>query len=217
MKATETEIKLTVPDRTVFEEILSLDSIAGLRLEDRGLQPHRDIYFDTADLLLYRSKVVFRIREKNGRQVLTFKAQAPSDGAAYRRIEIEETITIDLERGTFPASKPLDALLEHCGAVTLAPCLTVDNNRHVLMLSDGNTERYELVLDDVTFHGRVGDGAMLELEVEMRGGNEDELHRIGLWLEERFRLNHAGPSKYISGMDLAGIARNGGTGGQQKP
>ena len=105
MKATETEIKLTVPDRTVFEEILSLDSIAGLRLEDRGLQPHRDIYCDTADLLLYRSKVVFRIREKNGCQVLTFKAQAPSDGAAYRRVEIEETITIEqesLERGCLP-------------------------------------------------------------------------------------------------------------------
>ena len=85
------------------------------------------------------------------------------------------------------------------------------------MLSGGNTERYELVLDDVTFHGRVGDAAMLELEVEMRGGNEDELHRIGLWLEERFRLNPTGPSKYISGMDLAGIARKGDAGGRQKP
>lgn len=207
VKRTETEIKFTVPDRAIFEGILALDDILGLAVEDRGLQPHRDIYFDTSDQLLYGSKVVFRVREKDRRQVLTFKAQASSGGAAYRRIEVEETVSImpeDLDRGNFPDSKPLTALRGRLGGVALTPCLTVDNDRHVLMLTREGAERYEMVLDDVTFHGCGGDVPVLELEVEMYGGDEDELHRIGLWLRERFDLRDAGPSKYILGMDLAG-------------
>ena len=35
-------------------------------------------------------------------------------------------------------------------------------------------------------------------------GTDEDLHRIGTWLTERFDLKPAGPSKYILGMNLVG-------------
>jgi inorganic triphosphatase YgiF len=205
--AIESEIKFTVPDRTVFDQIASLREIAAFEARNRGIHRHRDTYFDTGDLLLLRSKVVFRLRESRKGAVLTFKAQATGGGDFYRRVEVEAPANVpaeDIERGLLPPVPPVEELRKRFGNPSLFPALTVENNRRIITLSRLDIPRFELDLDDVVFSGPRGKAGVLELEVESLGWEDDSLRDIGAWLRARFPLEPAGPSKYILGMELVG-------------
>jgi inorganic triphosphatase YgiF len=203
----EIEIKFTVPDKAVFEHIHPLRTICGYTTVDRGVTPHTDTYFDTEDFRLYREKIVFRLRKKSKKTVLTFKAQITSADDIYRRIEFEhitDATADDISRGCFPDIPPAAELIKHMGKVKLSPSLTATNNRHTILLARDNVPLYELVLDDVTFSGPGGEKKVRELEVESMTEEFDDLREIGGWLTERFDLKPAGPSKYILGMELVG-------------
>lgn len=206
----ETEIKFTVPEKSVFDHVASLREIAVYRTEDHGIVPHTDAYFDTADFRLYREKIVFRLRTTAKGSVLTFKAGTPSVDEVYHRIEVETPADIteeDIVSGRHPDFLPLKALHERVGMVVLSKSLGVVNNRRIILLKRGDEAHYELVLDDVAFYGPGGMSTILELEVESRTGSEDDLRRISRWLTGRFDLRPAGPSKYILGMELVGGVR----------
>ena len=204
--AIESEIKYTVAGPDVFAGIAALREIASYDAADHGMHRHRDTYFDTADCLLLRSKVVFRLRERKAGSMLTFKAQAPGGGSFYRRIEVESAADVtaaDIEAGRLPDLPPVEELRRRTAA-PLVPSLSVDNRRHIVTLAHGGVPRFELALDDVTFTGPRGTARVYELEVESLGWGDEELGAIGSWLAARFDLAPAGPSKYILGMDLVG-------------
>ena len=205
--AIESEIKLTVPDRETLDCIAALREVASFTAVDTGIHRHRDTYFDTEDLLLLRSKLVFRLREGKKGAVLAFKAQAPGGSGFYRRIEVEAPVSLsiaDVEGGRLPDIPPVQELRRLIGIVALRPALTVDNRRRIIHLSKIGIPRFELALDDVTFSGPRGTAHVFELEVESLGWEDDALRDIGTWLRERFPLEPAGPSKYILGMELVG-------------
>ena len=205
--AIESECKFTVTDPAVFDRIAELRDIAGYSVSDRGVHRHRDTYFDTADLFLLRSKIVFRLREKESGAILSFKAQAPGGGGFYRRLEAESPTTAtvaDIESGRLPDLPPYEELRARAGAVSLSAALAVENRRRTFLLSRGGVSRFELALDDVTFTGPRGTAHVLELEVESLGWGDEGLAEAGKWLSERFDLTSAGPSKYILGMELVG-------------
>lgn len=203
----ESEIKFTVPDRSVFDRIRALREVAEFDLRDTGLHGHRDTYFDTPDRLFLRSKAVFRLREGRRGAVLAFKTQAPGGGDFYRRVEVEapaEVSAADIARGVRPAVPPVEELRKRFGDPVLEPALTVTNNRRILIMSRIGIPRFEMALDDVTFSGPRGSASVLELEVESLGWEDAALRDIAAWLRERFPLEPAGPSKYILGMELVG-------------
>ena len=205
--AIESEIKFTVVDPRIFSRIAALHEIASCAVADRGVHSHRDTYFDTDNLLLLRSKIVFRLREKATGAVLSFKAQAPGGGDFYRRMEAESPadVTIaDIESGRLPDIPPVQELRKRAGKVCLAPALAVDNRRRIIILSRGGVPRFELALDEVTFTGPRGSADVRELEVESLGWEDEGLTEVGEWLAARFALAPAGPSKYILGMELVG-------------
>ena len=205
--AIESEIKFRVPDRAIFDRIVSLGEIAGLKTVNRGIRCHTDIYFDTADFRLCREKIVFRLRISENGRILACKAQGVSGEGIYRRIEIEAETGLaadDIVRGALPDIPPVRALYDRVGIVELTKSLGVTNNRHTIGLVRGSTTLFELVLDDVTFCGPRGRASALELEVESRSGSDEELTGIGVWLAGTFGLSCAGPSKYILGMQLVG-------------
>jgi inorganic triphosphatase YgiF len=205
--AIESEIKFTVPDRGIFDRLVSLREVASFETRDRGIHRHRDTYFDTDDLLLLRAKVVFRLRESRKDTVLTFKTQAAGGGDFYRRVEVEAPTDVtvkDIGSGSLPPVPPVDELRKRFGDLPLFPALTVENNRRIITLSRIGIPRFEMDLDDVTFSGPRGKTGVLELEVESLGWEDASLRDIGAWLRERFVLEPAGPSKYILGMELVG-------------
>ena len=203
----ESEIKFTVPDRTLFDRVAALNEIAVYSTTDCGVSLHTDTYFDTADYRLYREKIVFRLRSSTSGSVLALKAQAPPGEGFYRRIEIEVPTDVtpeDIVRGHLPDLPPVTALFDRVGIVNLFRSLEATNTRRIIILNRGNEPCYELVLDDVTFCGPKGTAGVLELEVESLTGTDDGLQHIGRWLTGHFDLRPAGPSKYILGMELVG-------------
>ena len=71
------------------------DRLAALEVVDRfQLRPLparriRDVYIDTDDGALAGSRVAFRLREQDGRPLLTLKADAVRSGLASERLELE--------------------------------------------------------------------------------------------------------------------------------
>jgi inorganic triphosphatase YgiF len=205
--AIESEIKFTVADAGIFDRIAALRKISSFDAADRGVHRHRDTYFDTDDLLLLRSKIVFRLRKKAAGAVLSFKAQAPGGGDFYRRLEAEspsDVTVADIESGRLPDLPPVEELRKRTGNVRLSPALTVDNLRRTIILSRGGVPRFDLALDEVTFTGPLGSVQIHELEVESLGWGDEGLAEVGEWLAARFALAPAGPSKYILGMEMVG-------------
>ena len=204
----ESEIKFTIPDKTLLDAMTSLHEIAGFASVDRGVRRHHDIYFDTEDSLLYREKIVFRLRTSLSGSVLTFKAQGPSRAGIYKRVEIEASTDVtadDITRGNLPDSPPVKALQDKTGNIRLINSLCITNDRHTFFLEINGRKCFELVLDDVTFSGPRGEKSIYELEVETMEENRDnDLKKIGNWLTARFGLKMAGPSKYMLGMELVG-------------
>ncbi len=211
--AIETELKFTVPDRKLFAEIVSLETIADYSAIDCGTKIITDTYFDTADSLLYNGKAVFRLRRKNSGRVLTFKSQQRSEGSFYRRNEIEYPVDIDPDailNVPLPDNAACHAFEKMFGSVQLIISMTAVNNRHTILLDRDGTAEFELVLDDVTFTGPRGAFRACELEVESLGGADAALEKIGAWLRKKFKLSNAGPSKYILGMTNVGNISSGG-------
>ncbi len=205
--AIESELKYTVTDQSIFQSISNRTTIAGYAVSDHGILPIKDTCFDTPDLAFYRGKTVFRLRDKGGRRLLTFKTHRESSGTAYERIEVESETGVsadDIMAGNLPGVPAVHALRKHIGNVMLTPHLTTKNNRHILYLMDGDTAAYELALDDVTFSGPKGTAKVYELEVESLIGVENDLEHIGAWLQEQYALQKAGPSKFCLGMRLVG-------------
>jgi inorganic triphosphatase YgiF len=208
----ESEIKFTVPDKKLFSEICFLKEINGYRIIDKGVKHITDINFDTRDNLLFRSKVVFRLRVMEHKSLLTFKAQDEAEdrspeGLVYRRVEIEsetKSTVNDIISGNLPDIPPVKGLYDKFGTISLVPSLTTKNKRHTLLLTYNNTPHYELALDDVTFCGVRGKMKVYELEIESLFDTDNDLETLGIWFQKQFGLKQAGPSKYILGMELVG-------------
>ncbi len=211
--STETEIKFTVPDGSVLDRLAALTGAAGFTVEDAGSVMIVDTCFDTSDLRLFHEKVVFRHRRKNDAMVLTFKAQgtsgaSPEDGI-HRRIEVEAPTTLtpnDLTTGHRIDHPACHALRERMGDVVITPSLIVRNRRRLCNLVRDGSVLFEMALDDVEFAGPKGKRPVRELEVEAKGGSDEDLAGIAAWFGERFDLEPAGPSKYILGMTMVGGA-----------
>lgn len=205
--STESEIKFVVPDKSLFEKILSLREIEGYCFIDKGITEITDYYFDTPDMKLYYGKAVFRLRVTKEKSVLTFKTQKKKEGNVYRRNEIESETAAsvdDIISGNIGENEALRAFRDCFCDVEILNILKNENSRHIILLSRNDIPNYEMALDSVTFTGPGGKANIFELEIETLTGNHEDIESIGDWLKGRFFLEHAGPSKYLHGMRLVG-------------
>jgi CYTH domain len=69
--------------------VAGLEAVDRFRLRPRPVQRIRDTYLDTADGALAQARVAFRVRELDGRPLLTLKADAVRSGLAAERLELE--------------------------------------------------------------------------------------------------------------------------------
>jgi inorganic triphosphatase YgiF len=214
----ESELKYTVKDKSIFSRIAVLREIASYSTRNAGIHRHRDIYFDTSDHRLLKTKVVFRLREMKKYSVLTFKAPGKSGGDFYRRIEIEAHTNAtpgDITGGNLPDLQPVHEMRRIIGNKPLTAALSEINNRRIIELSRNGIPHFEVALDDVTFVGPGGTAQVLELEVESIAWEAEGLKAVGEWLMSHFDLYPAGPSKYILGMELVGEEKNTGVSSQE--
>ena len=74
---------------TAGDRVAALEAVDRFQLRPRPPQRIRDVYIDTDDGALAGSRVAFRLREQDGRPLLTLKADAVRSGLASERLELE--------------------------------------------------------------------------------------------------------------------------------
>jgi inorganic triphosphatase YgiF len=166
--------------------VAGLEAVDRFRLRPRPVQRIRDVYLDTGDGALAAARVAFRVRELDGRPLLTLKADAVRSGLAAERLELEApwsaqalgAILEELRRRGIEVPEPQERAgagepLGDLAALGLRPTQRRETGRtprDVLDGTDPDAEPVaELTLDDVAFLLPAGTARLLEVEVEAKG------------------------------------------------
>jgi inorganic triphosphatase YgiF len=186
------------------DRVAALEAVDRFQLRPRPALRIRDVYIDTDDGALAESRVAFRLREQDGRLLLTLKADAVRSGLASERLELEapwsaEALQAALEelrrRGvelpTQPEQTGAEEPLADLAALGLHPTQTRETTRtprDVVERDDpGAGPVAELTLDDVAYQLPAGRARLLEVEVEAKGpGGLETVQSVLGALAERF-------------------------------
>jgi len=206
----EVEIKLRCP-RNKVEAFLEHPVLHAL---DGHHRPERlrmvNIYYDTPDLLLRRSKVALRLRRIDNDWVQTLKAPGRRQGGLSSRKEWEmpvagDALNLDLFRGT-EADLVIQALREHGMESALVPQFRVDFQRMAWMLRPfPRTQpmfRSEIVLDRGEILAGGHTEPVSEVEIELKHGRIKELLRVADMLKRDIGLAEEPASKARRGYAL---------------
>jgi triphosphatase len=195
----EVELKYRVGELAAAERLLAADRVgpflvSGGRARSTQLE---DRYVDTADGALGRAGFAVRLRQSGGETIVSVKslARTAGPGGSMRREELEGPADRVAAAVDWPASDARALVLEHAGDAPLVEVVTVRQLRRKRQLKSGQS-RVELSLDevDVVSRGRIVD-RFVELEAELKKGDEQELEALGAALDAEPTLSRALTSK----------------------
>jgi inorganic triphosphatase YgiF len=163
-----------------------LETVGRFELRPRPPQHIRDVYVDTGDGALAAARCAFRVRELDGRPLLTLKAAAVRTGLAAERLELEapwsaealQAVLEELRSQGVQLPVPAEGSgagepLADLAALGLRPTQrreTTRTPRDVLERDDPDAGPVaELTIDDVAFLLPSGRARLLEVEVEAKG------------------------------------------------
>jgi CYTH domain len=164
--------------------VAGLERVDRFELRPRPGQRIRDTYLDTGDGALSERRVAFRVRELDGRPLLTLKADAVRSGLAAERLELEApwsaralgAVLEELRRRGIEVADPPEGAgagepLADLAALGLRPTQVRATTRtpRDVHERDGGEPVAELTIDDVGYQLPAGTARLLEVEVEAKG------------------------------------------------
>ena len=204
----EVELKYRVRDQEAAARLGALRTLGSLRVAGRPRQVQiEDRYLDTADGALTRAGYAARLRRGPRMTILSVKASSEAASALHRREELEGPADLSLDPHAWPSSAARSLVLEHAGDAPLLETITIRQLRHARTFA-GDALEVELSVDDVEVvaGGRMID-RFLELEVELKSGDERGLVGIASVLGADDALEPVTTSKLERA--LAALARGG--------
>jgi CHAD domain-containing protein len=200
----EVELKYRVTDSATGERLVGTDELAGLTAS--GGRPRavqiEDRYVDSADGQLTRAGFAVRVRQRRDDTIVSVKSLTHEVGAggAIRRLELEGPADRVAPPVDWPASDARALVLEHAGDAPLVERVTIRQLRRQRVFKAGTT-RVELSLDevDVVHRGRIVT-SFVELEAELRKGDEAALERLAAVLDTEAGLVRSSESKLEAAM-----------------
>lgn len=163
----------------------ALERVDRFVLRPRPTQRIRDVYLDTGDGALAGARVAFRVRELDGRPLLTVKANPVRSGRATERLELEapwsaealQSMLEELRRHGVQLPDPPEGTEAGEPLADLAGLgLHPTQSRHTTRIPRDVHERgrnggpvAELTVDDVAYQLPAGTARLLEVEVEAKG------------------------------------------------
>ena len=204
----EVELKYRVRDAEAAARLGALRTLGGLRVAGRPRQVQvEDRYLDTADGALSRAGYAVRLRRGPRMTILSVKASNEAASALHRREELEGPADLSLDPHAWPSSPARALVLEHAGDSPLIEIVTIRQRRRARAFASDGLE-VELSVDDVEIvaGGRTID-RFLELEVELKAGEESGLAALAAILEADAALEPVTTSKLERA--LAALARSG--------
>lgn len=177
----EREIKLTLP----ADQVSAATRWFVARTGNAGQPvPLANIYFDTPDLTLARSKSALRLRHTPDGWLQTFKTAGNASSGMHSRHEWEMSVSGE--------ALEIDALLQACDEPTVAAALRGaapdlielfrTNFTRTLWQVASNGATIEAAIDQgdvlATVNGEARQAPILEIELELKSGDEAALHAL---------------------------------------
>jgi len=204
----EIELKYLLKDRAQADRIFSDEAVKQAEDEKsfETIDMH-SVYYDTAAHDLTEAGIAVRVRKEGDLYVATMKDRGESAEGMHRREEINVRLSDDRmitspELSIFSESSEYERILGITGGKKLVPVLEMKFERRQVRLDTGGSIS-ELSADD----GRIIAGEkslpLMELELELYSGSEQDMEDFGRDLAERYGLVPEDKSKFQRGYELA--------------
>lgn len=210
----EIELKYLLRDPEEIDRIFGDPAIQRMKDETEVLPMHA-VYFDTEDRKLARERIAFRVRKEGDRYIATLKwsQEQREAGELYRREELnvpvsDEEMIRAPKVSLFDTSPMEDRLKQLAGDEPLTPLMEMTFVRRQTRVDTGDSIS-ELSIDrgDILAGGKTA--PILELELELLSGSEEDVMNLGSRLAEKYDLIPGVKSKFERGMDLYGPDQDG--------
>ena len=208
----ETEAKFLIEDATHVGDLI--DSLDSYDVQSASATDIVDDYWDTPDWHLFRAGWAYRWRDRSGDKSMTLKSYKLRDGIVQKRQEVERRVL------AFPQDDSHPLVAEHvadgCGGLRsrdLRELFRVQTRRRLfdIRLSDDTLVQLGIDQTTITTDGPVkkpapGHMTFVELEIELKEGQEESLRQLAAETQQRFGFLTARLSKFERGLQTAGLS-----------
>lgn len=205
----EIELKYLLRDDLAKDRILNDKHLLEIKNPacDETVQM-RAIYLDTEEGDLRGLQIALRARFENERVVVTLKWKGSAQDGLHVRGELNvpagseypDNPTVDIFKG----SEIYDELLAAVSDKKLVPVMEMDYVRKAIRVDTGKSISV-VSLDEGTIHTSKGDAEILEVEVELYSGDQEDMVALGGELAAKYNLQTSDKSKYQRGLELLGV------------
>lgn len=205
----EIELKYLLRDDLAKDRILNDKHLLEIKNPacDETVQM-RAIYLDTEEGDLRGLQIALRARFENERVVVTLKWKGSAQDGLHVRGELNvpagseylDNPTVDIFKG----SEIYDELLAAVSDKKLVPVMEMDYVRKAIQVDTGKSISV-VSLDEGTIHTSKGDTEILEVEVELYSGDQEDMVALGGELAAKYNLQTSDKSKYQRGLELLGV------------
>lgn len=205
----EIELKYLLRDDLAKDRILNDKHLLEIKNPacDETVQM-RAIYLDTEEGDLRSLQIALRARFENERVVVTLKWKGSAQDGLHVRGELNvpagpgylDNPTVDIFKG----SEIYDQLLAAVSDKKLVPVMEMDYVRKAIQVDTGKSISV-VSLDEGIIHTSKGDTEILEVEVELYSGDQEDMVALGGELAAKYNLKTSDKSKYQRGLELLGV------------
>ncbi len=204
-RPTEVELKYRMTDVATGERLLAADELAGFAATGpTETVRHEDRYLDTEDGALEAAGYAGRLRSTGHGTILTLKGLQRHDdgGSLHKREELEGPADPSLPPAAWPVSDARDAVIEIVGERALRDLVSLRQVRQKRNYERNGTV-VEVSVDDVeVLVGAEVAERFVELELELRDGNEVDLEPLADMLGEIEELVAVDSSKFERALEV---------------
>lgn len=205
----EIELKYLLRDDLAKDRILNDKHLLEIKNPacDETIQM-KAVYFDTEEGDLRVLQIALRARFENERVVVTLKWKGSAQDGLHVRGELNvpagseylDNPTVEIFKG----SEIYDELLAAVSDKKLVPVMEMDYVRKAIQVDTGKSISV-VSLDEGIIRTSKGDTGILEVEVELYSGDQEDMVALGGELAAKYNLETSDKSKYQRGLELLGV------------
>ncbi|MYB43822.1 MAG: CHAD domain-containing protein [Acidimicrobiia bacterium] len=207
----EIEAKFLIEDAGQVGDLV--DSLDSYDVRSASVVDVVDDYWDTPDWQLFRAGWAYRWRDRSGDKSMMLKSCKLGDGIVQRRQEVERRVPEFPQDGGHPLVA--EHFADRSGGLRsgdLQKLFRVRTHCRLfgIRLSDGALVEVGIDQTTITAVGPVKEPApgrmtFVELEIELKEGEEESLRQLAAETQQRFGLLAARLSKFERGLQTAGL------------
>lgn len=203
-KQQEIELKLQVTQPEAWPRIVEyIHNLPGRVKQEKIAMLAR--YYDTSDLRLNQSRMSYRLRRENDQLVATVKGGGSSDHGLHKRLEINRpALSLDPDLTLFYDVPEVATLFASVPVNELQVVTETEFSRETVRV-EWNQMAIEVALDQGVIRAGEASTPILEVELELISGSEDDILALGEILCSKFPLAPEPRSKFFRGLVLSGL------------